>query len=251
MIHFIDINFNVGFDSELVTLDPKQTWRSDRDYEVGIAYLDDYGRMTTVLTPVDGTSTQSISGNNQSNSVYIPPANSHTANSLVVNLKNQAPEWATGYRFFVKQSKTEYYNIFPVTFLKSGSYRYFLINESDRDKIKVNGYIIFKSSGTGPTNSNKRFKVLELDYKVLNFVPGALEGLYFKIKADASDTFISSTSQSIFNFSGSGRGPKLPINAVQTLLPVNQNYLKINSISRIMIHKINSCTEIRRIVYFL
>jgi len=125
---FIDINFNVGFDSESVTTDPKQTWRSDRDYEVGIAYLDDYGRMTTVLTPIDGSSSASTPGNNQSNSVYIPPVNSHTANSLVVTLKNQAPEWATGYRFFIKQSKTEYYNIFPVTFLKSGSYRYFLIH---------------------------------------------------------------------------------------------------------------------------
>lgn len=209
--NFIDVNFNVDFDNEPVTLDPKQTWRSDRDYEIGIAYLDDYGRMTTILTPVDGSSSSSFSGNNQSNSVYIPPANSHTANSLIVKIKNEAPEWATGYRFFVKQSKTEYYNIFPVTFLKSGSYRYFLINESDRDKIKVNGYIVFKSSDSGPTNSNKRFKVLELDYKAAGFIPGALEGLYFKIKANSSDTFLNVISQQNFNFNGSGRGLRIPV----------------------------------------
>lgn len=226
--NFIDINYSVDYIDDQIVSGPKQTWRSDRDYEIGIAYLDDYGRMTTVLT----TTTDNYS-NNLSNSVYIPPTNSSTANSLLINVKNKAPEWATGYRFFVKQSKTEYYNIFPVTYLVDGSYRYFLINEADRDKIKVNGYIIFKSSGNGPTNSNKRFKVLELDYKPAGFnnISGALEGLYFKIKADASDTFISATSQVIFNFNGSGRGPKIPGFGNATVDPVT-NRLSNSSTSR-------------------
>jgi hypothetical protein len=204
----IDINYVVDYipDPIPVTVDPKQTWRSDRDYEIGIAYLDDYGRMTTVLT----TSSDNTD-NNQSNSVYIPAENSDTANSLRVTIKNKAPEWATGYRFFVKQSKGEYYNIFPTTFLRSGSYRYFLINESDRDKIKVNGYIIFKSFNNGATNTNKRFKVLELEQKPVGFIAGALEGLYFKIKADASDTFLNVSAQQNFNFNGSGRGLRIPV----------------------------------------
>lgn len=224
----IDIDYVVDYISEPIIVDPKQTWRSDRDYEIGIAYLDDYGRMTTVLT----TSSDNTN-NNQSNSVYIPAENSDTANSLVVTIKNKAPEWATGYRFFVKQSKGEYYNIFPTTYISDGSYRYFLINESDRDKIKVNGYIIFKSSGAGPINSNKRFKVLELDYKAAGFqgISGALEGLYFKIKADASDTFISSSSQVVFNFSGSGRGPKIPGLGLNTVNPVTNRILD-SAISR-------------------
>ena len=222
--NFIDINYTVDYTSDIITSEPKQTWRSDRDYEIGIAYLDDYGRMTTVLT-----TTTDNTNNNLSNSVYIPPANSSTANSLVVNIKNKAPEWATGYRFFVKQSKTEYYNIFPVTYLVSGSYRYFLINESDRDKIKVNGYIIFKSSGSGPTNSNKQFKVLELEQKATNAInSGSLEGLYFKIKADASDTFISATSQVVFNFNGSGRGPKIPGFGTNTIDPVTNRNTNAN-----------------------
>ena len=204
----IDINYVVDYipDPIPVTVNPKQTWRSDRDYEIGIAYLDDYGRMTTVLT----TSSDNTD-NNQSNSVYIPAENSDTANSLRVTIKNKAPEWATGYRFFVKQSKGEYYNIFPTTFLRSGSYRYFLINESDRDKIKVNGFIIFKSFNNGATNTNKRFKVLELEQKPVGFIAGALEGLYFKIKADASDTFLNVSAQQNFNFNGSGRGLRIPV----------------------------------------
>jgi hypothetical protein len=218
----IDIDYVVDYIPEPIAINPKQTWRSDRDYEIGIAYLDDYGRMTTVLT----TSSDNTN-NNQSNSVYIPAENSDTANSLVVKIKNKAPEWATGYRFFVKQSKGEYYNIFPTTYISDGSYRYFLINESDRDKIKVNGYIIFKSSGTGPTNSNKRFKVLELDYKAAGFqgISGALEGLYFKIKASSSDTFLNSASQQVNSFVGSGRGPKQNNTfGTETLVPVRDRF---------------------------
>lgn len=200
---FIDIDYTVKYVDEPVSSVPKQTWRSDRDYEIGIAYLDDYGRMTTVLT-----TTNDNSDNDLSNSIYIPSSNSSTANSLIVSIKNEAPDWATGYRLFVKQSKTEYYNLFPVTFFKKDNFRYFLINEADRDKIKVNGYIIFKSAAGAPTNSNKQFKVLELEQKAAGFITNAPEGLYFKIKAEASDTFLSASNQQTYTKNASGRGPR-------------------------------------------
>ena len=200
---FININYKVDYVGEQITDTPKQTFRSDRDYEVGIVYADDYGRMTTVLTSND-----SNSFNSSTNAVYIPPANSSTANSLSVTINSPAPCWSTNYRFFVKQARGDYYNIFASTFLKSGNYRYFLINESDRDKIIVNGYIIFKTFDNGPTHSNKQFKVLELEYKQAGFLTNALEGLYFKIKADATDTFLSAVVQQTFTDNKSGRGPR-------------------------------------------
>ena len=198
---FININYKVDYIGTQITDTPKQTFRSDRDYEVGIVYGDDYGRITTVLT-----SNNSNSSNANANSVYIPPVNSSTANSLSVTINSPAPCWATNYRFFVKQAKGDYYNIFPITFLKSGNYRYFLINEADRDKIIVNGYIIFKTFDNGPTYSNKQFKVLELEYKQLNFIPNAVEGLYFKIKASAGDSFLSALTQQNYSWLGTGKG---------------------------------------------
>ena len=202
---FININYKVDYQSEVVTDGPKQTFRSDRDYEVGIVYGDDYGRITTVLTSNDTNSS-----NANTNAVYIPPINSSTANSLSVTINSPAPCWATNYRFFVKQAKGDYYNIFPRTFIKDGNFRYFLINEADRDKITVNGYIIFKTFDNGPTHTNKQFKVLELEYKAADFITGsnALEGLYFKIKASAGDTFLNAQVQQNYSFTGTGKGPK-------------------------------------------
>ena len=174
-----DIKIDLGLDyiSQSTTVNtPIQTFRSDRDYEVGIVYLDKYGRSSTVLT-------------SEGNTVYIPPSQSITGNSLKLKIKNEAPYWASNYRIVIKQGKNDYYNIFPLLFYSDSPYKYFLINESDRDKIKVGEYIIFKSTSAGPTLSNNKYKILELDVKDQGFFTQSsspsVPGLYFKVSTDS------------------------------------------------------------------
>jgi len=178
------VSYTVGYgsDSNIIAsiLNPKRTFRSDRDYEVGIVYSDEYGRLTTVLT-----SKNNNTANNSSSSVYIPPANSDTPNYLMTTIKSLPPTWATNYRLYIKQSKKDYYNLFPILFEVSGEYRYIQISESDRDKVSVGEYIIFKTSNNIATNSNKKFKVLEIALKAANAInTGSAAGLYIKIKTD-------------------------------------------------------------------
>jgi hypothetical protein len=187
-------NYTLALESTAITAQPKKTFRSDRDYEIGVLYTDEYGRMSTVLT-------------SKSNDLYVPPVNSDTANSIKLTLSNNPPVWATNYRFAIKQSQGEYYNIFPLLFVVDGFFRYFLINESDRDKITVGGYVIFKTSDSVATHSNKQFKVLELEYKPVSAL-FTREGLYFKIKADAIDVFLNNPPQQTITTTGSGRGPR-------------------------------------------
>ena len=187
-------DYSLLLESEAITTAPKKTFRSDRDYEIGIVYLDEYGRMTTALT-------------SKENYLYIPSTNSNTANSIKVTLNNEPPFWATNYRFVIKQAQGDYYNIFPRTFIVDGVFRYFLINESDRDKITVGGYIIFKTANGVATHSNKQFKILELEYKSVSFVTGASAGLYFKIKADPIDIFLDEPQSTTFSINSTGRGP--------------------------------------------
>jgi hypothetical protein len=75
----------------------------------------------------------------------------------------------------------------------SGSYRYFLINDSDVDKVKVGEYVIIKSNTDGATQSNKKYKIVELDSKNAGFINGntvnEIAGVYFKIKVDNSSDF--------------------------------------------------------------
>jgi hypothetical protein len=192
----IPIDFSVSYVNDLATPtqeNPLPTFRSDRDAEIGIIYTDEYGRMSTVLT-------------SPTNTVYVKPEDSSKANSLLVQIQNTAPEWASYWRLSIKQSKMNYYNLFPILFYKDGNYRYFLLNESDRDKLAVGEYVIFKAGPTGVTNSNKQYKVLEIELKEAGFISGGVSeiaGLYFKIKVDSASEF---SPNSLFNYSSTGEG---------------------------------------------
>jgi hypothetical protein len=87
-----------------------QTFRSDRDYEIGIQYGDKYGRFTTVLTAPE---------NDASPTVYIPPSQSITGNSLSVEINNKPPDFATCYRLVIKQNKGIYYNILGEKYVRN------------------------------------------------------------------------------------------------------------------------------------
>ena len=176
----INIDYEVDYVSEATTLNtPIQTFRSDRDYEIGIIYGDDYGRFTTVLTN---------SENSGKDTIYIPPTESDKGNSLVVKINHEAPCFATNYRLVIKESKKSYYNIFPILYYVHGVYRYFLINESDKNKFEVGDYIIFKSDGSQLVQNGKKYKILEFEAKPKDFLGGSqVSGLYMKVKVDGSE----------------------------------------------------------------
>ena len=219
----IDLSYDVDYINLSLTniatiASPKRTFRSDRDYEVGIVYSDEYGRLTTVLTSNSGNI-----ANNSSNSVFIPPTKSSLANSLKTRIRSLPPSWATNYRLYIKQSKKDYYNLFPISFEVKGEYRYIQISESDRDKVSVGEYIIFKTANALPTHTNRKFKVLEVELKAADDInTPSPAGLYLKIKPDpisassflAAPVLITTTSpQFITMNSGTGNTigyPQIP-----------------------------------------
>ncbi len=182
------ITMNYGIDlipenklsTSYVIGEPVKTMRSDRDYEIGISYVDAYGRMSTVLTSVD-------------NSVYIGSDNSDTGNKLLLTINNEAPAFATKYRVMIKQNKGAYYSIYPTLFYTDGPFVYMLINESDVDKVKANDYIVIKANPLGITYSAEQYKVLEVEAKPVNFLNNPskpnLTGVYLKIKVNSNSAF--------------------------------------------------------------
>jgi hypothetical protein len=162
----------------IIDNNPKPTFKSNRDYEVGIVYLDEYGRTSTVITPTENT-----------NTIFIPPANATTANNIRVTISGDytPPCFATHYRFMLKQNRQEYYNVFPLTYFSEGQFKWFLISQPDVDKISVGSYLYLK---TLSTNTNTQYKVLAIESKTQDFLnntnQGQPAGVYFKIKIDES-----------------------------------------------------------------
>ena len=174
--------FSLSTDSTYVVPGtPTPTFKSNRDYEVGIVYLDDYGRSTTVIVPglVNGV---------QSNTIFIGPEKAITANNIRVTIASAyaPPCFATYYRFVIKQNKQEYYNIFPLTYVIDGQFKWFLVNQSDVDKISIGGYIYLKGSSS---NTSIQYKILDIQTKNANFLNNTKTqpaGVYFKVKIESS-----------------------------------------------------------------
>ena len=134
--------------------------KSNREYEVGIVYLDNYLRQTTVLTSEDNT-------------VYIPNTNSQTQNKLQVRLNFAPPAFAEYYRFYVKQVKVNYDTLAPVRFFldtEGINGTWILLEPSDRSKINVGDYILVKSDTSGVLTIPARVKVIEIINQPRNFL---------------------------------------------------------------------------------
>lgn len=166
-----------GVPTVVPTLNPLETCKSNRDYEVVMVYLDEFGRATTSLQ-------------SKTNTLYIKNENNITGNSIDVILKHKPPFWAKHYRFFIKQTKKNYDQLLPVVFYEDGAYRWIKLEGADKDKVKEGDYLIVKSDTQGVLNTLVKTRVLEVKQQEKNFLqPDDVtdkiverSGLYFKIK---------------------------------------------------------------------
>ena len=173
----IKIDFSVDYDrGSVLSGTPSRTMKSNRGYEVGIVYLDDDGRMTTVLT-------------SPTNTKFIPNADCNRANKLEVTLVNIPPAWATRYRFFLKQTSTDYETIVPSIFYQDGVYVWVKVEADERNKIEEGDFIYIKSDSTEILDKALQTRVLEIVDQPVNFLDLTetintlqIPGWYFKIK---------------------------------------------------------------------
>ena len=120
---------------------------SNRDYEVGVVYMDEYKRATTALT------------SNQ-NAVFVPPINSNDINKIRVTIPTNmtAPSWAETYKFVLKQSKGAYETIYSTLYYydpSTTSYWFRLIGQ-DQALIETGTELIVKRDSTGILNSETK-----------------------------------------------------------------------------------------------
>ena len=168
---------------------------SNRDYEVGVVYMDEYKRATTALT------------SNQ-NAVFVPPVNSNDINKIRVTIPTNmtAPSWAETYKFVLKQSKGAYETIYSTLYYydpTTTSYWFRLIGQ-DQALIEAGTELIVKRDSTGILSSETKAVVLDKVSQPTNFLhllqssSDILEvpGLYMRLRAEgfSIDTTVSSYS---------------------------------------------------------
>lgn len=161
-------------------LGSKQSLHSNRDYEVAIVYMDEYGRSSTALVDTNNT-------------VFVPAYNSDTKNYIRVNVNSLAPSWATKYKFVVKPSKSQYQVVYSnIYFQEDTGFTWFKLEGDNRSKVQENTDLIIKSDSNGVVKSLVKTKVLALEAKSKDFITDNKNasgediiepaGLYMKLK---------------------------------------------------------------------
>jgi hypothetical protein len=143
---------------------------SSRDYEIGVVFLDEEGRKTTVIDA-------------KNNGVYIPAENSDTQNVLKVTTIGTPPTWAKYYKFAVKYNRGKYDVIYSPTMYNDYIHTYVKLVGDNKSKVKEGDYLILKSDLRGPLDSFIKVKVLEAKFYEKDEIKTDSEsGFYFKIK---------------------------------------------------------------------
>ena len=158
---------------------------SNRDYQVGIVYMDENHRASPALV-----------GSN--NSIYFPASSSTRKNYVQVNIPGSQvpPSWATRYKFVIQPTKERYDTFYGRVFYTDPSDQNVWIKlEGEFQKtVKVGDKLIVKKDTNGPLNSPVYATVLATEVQPSNFITGnvtpsgtsisELPGFYAKFKAE-------------------------------------------------------------------
>jgi hypothetical protein len=134
---------------------------SNRGYEIGIVYMDEFNRASTAL----------VSPNN---TVSIPCANSSTKNSIQVTIPptQRAPYWAKRYKFVIKPDEENYETIYCSIFFNDplSNDVYFLLEGENARKVEQGDRLIVKADTGGATTTCVYATVLEKESKAEGFI---------------------------------------------------------------------------------
>lgn len=161
----------------------KRSLHSDRDYEIGIVYMDEYGRSTPANTSIF-------------NNVHIPCSYSPYSNSITVTIPatQKAPYWAKRYKFVCKTDRDRYETIYSnIFFLDPDTQQtYFLLQGENARKIEEGDRLVVKADSEGPVQRCTFATVLEKEARESGFItitPSPPAGVYMKIKSDNFSAF--------------------------------------------------------------
>jgi len=139
----------------------KKSIKTMRTYQVGVVFSDKYGRETPVL------------GSQKKGGIKIEKLYSAKWNKLEVKLKTPPPPWAETYKFFIKETSNEYYNLAMDRWYNAEDGNIWLsFPSSERNKVTDETFLILKKAhGTDvPVTDLAKYKVLAIKAEAPDFI---------------------------------------------------------------------------------
>jgi len=135
--------------------------KSLREYQLGVVFLDEYGRETPVLSNATGA-------------MRFAKKDGDDINRFKVQFSSEDyPESLTHFKFYVKETSTEYYNMAMDRWYGAGDGNIWLaFPSSDRNKIDIDTFLILKKGSDQDTlvTEAARYKVLAIESEAPDFI---------------------------------------------------------------------------------
>ena len=137
--------------------------KSDRTYQIGVVYIDEYNRHSPVIS-------------DQTGSVKITKDKAPLKNAFNISLKSNPPAWAKYFKYYVKDISQEYYNLAADKIYSDKDdegFSYIAFPSTERNKITDDSYILLKKghgSDDAIDSKNNRFKIIEIFNEAPDFV---------------------------------------------------------------------------------
>ena len=132
----------------------EKSLKSSRNYQLGIVYLDKYGRQTPVFS-------------SSRSSLKIPKEKAKKSNALEFSVITQpAPSWASHYKMYIKETSSEYYNLAMDRVYKAKDGNIWMsFPSSERNKIDEETFLILKKQidSDAQVNENLKYKVIAIE----------------------------------------------------------------------------------------
>lgn len=154
---------------------------SNRGYEVGIVYMDEFNRATTALVSHFNTEAVPCSASASKNSIQV-----------TIPITQRAPSWAKRYKFVIKPDEENYETIYSNIFFTDPDSNdvWFLIEGENMRKVENGDRLIVKADTSGPTTNCAYTTILDKQSQAKDFIMpkenvSVLAGLYIKLNPNS------------------------------------------------------------------
>jgi len=134
--------------------------KSLRNYQIGVVYEDKYGRQTPVLTSENAT-------------LNLPITTSTRQTKFYAAVTSEIPAEAESYKFFIKETSNEYYNLALHKYYEAEDGNLWLsFNSADRNKVDEETYLYLKKEhgSDRAVNTPNKYKILAIENNAPEYV---------------------------------------------------------------------------------
>jgi len=141
--------------------------KSNRTYQIGVVYMDEYGRQTPVLTDKSGI-------------IKVPFSQAKNLTKFEPKITSAWPSFAKYYKYFIKEISKTVYNLAADSFYQDDEgYMYISFPSSEINKVKEEDIILLKKGrDNNPSEISTSFKVLDKLSSPPSFLARPIEVVY-------------------------------------------------------------------------